>query len=97
MNRAEFIQLAAQNDWQGIETAAHKLHGACCFCGVPQLQTDIAALESKARQAKSMDELHEAMSQVIQSIDAVIIEYDKNYSIHKQSSSISKEKSSANS
>jgi two-component system sensor histidine kinase BarA len=93
VNRMEFLQLANHNNLHGIETAAHKLHGACCFCGVPQLQMDVAALESLARQAKSMNELQEALSQVIHSIDAVLAEYEKNY--RKNRAIILEEKSSS--
>lgn len=41
----EIRQVAEQNDVQAILTSIHKLHGACCYTGVPRLQTICAAIE----------------------------------------------------
>jgi two-component system sensor histidine kinase BarA len=78
-NREEFLHLMTTNDLKAIENAAHKLHGACCFCGVPQLQSDVAALEALARHAKNAEELQAASTQLIHSIDAVVFEYQRSY------------------
>ncbi len=51
-NRQEFIQLMHDKDVKGLENAAHKLHGACCFCGVPHLQIQVTRLEKQAKQVK---------------------------------------------
>lgn len=59
---------------------AHKLHGACCFCGVPILQKRVAQLEKLARRTANADNLTEAFTDLIQSIDAVISEYENQYS-----------------
>lgn len=53
-NREEFIQLLHNKDIKGLESAAHKLHGACCFCGVPHLQTQVIQLEKQAKTAKKL-------------------------------------------
>ena len=37
--RVDFKELFDKKDIKGIEAAAHKLHGACCFCGVPHFAT----------------------------------------------------------
>ncbi|CEK10014.1 protein of unknown function [Legionella hackeliae] len=78
-NREEFIQLLHDKDIKGLESAAHKLHGACCFCGVPHLQTQVIRLEKQAKTAKQVDELKNTFAELIQSIDEVIDEFDNLY------------------
>jgi len=74
-NRDEFLLLMNDHDLQGLERLAHKLHGACCFCGVTQLQQDVANLESLAANVKHVDLLRTEFLQLIDSIDAVLDEY----------------------
>lgn len=75
-NREEFLQLFQKNDLTSLEQFAHKLHGACCFCGVTQLQLRVANLEALASNVKHVNELHVEFSQLIESIDAVLNEYE---------------------
>ncbi|HAT6979264.1 TPA: response regulator [Legionella pneumophila] len=79
-NREEFIQLMHQKNVKGLADLAHKLHGACCFCGVPTLQKRVSLLEKLARRTANADNLTEAFTDLIQSIDAVISEYENQYS-----------------
>lgn len=79
-NREEFIQLMHQKNIKGLADAAHKLHGACCFCGVPTLQKRVSQLEKLARRTTNIDNLNESFTDLIQSIDAVISEYENQYS-----------------
>lgn len=79
-NREEFIELMHQKNVKGLADLAHKLHGACCFCGVPILQKRVAQLEKLARRTANADNLTEAFTDLIQSIDAVIREYENQYS-----------------
>jgi two-component system sensor histidine kinase BarA len=44
-HQAEIRQVAEQNDVQAILASVHKLHGACCYTGVPRLQTMCSAIE----------------------------------------------------
>lgn len=78
-NREEFILLMESKNIQALEAAAHKLHGACCFCGVPQLQNQVTRLEKTARHAKAIDELKPIFKDLIQSIDEVIEEFNNLY------------------
>ncbi|MBA2653025.1 MAG: response regulator, partial [Tatlockia sp.] len=78
-NREEFLQLLANEDIKGIEDAAHKLHGACCFCGVPHLQMQVIRLEKQAKHAKKIEELKKNFAELIQSIDEVIDEFNTLY------------------
>ncbi len=75
INREEFLQLMRENNIKELERAAHKLHGACCFCGVPSLQQHVILVENLAKNAVSMNELNAAFSALIQSIDDVLSEY----------------------
>jgi len=75
-NRQDFLLLVNNNDLQGLEQLAHKLHGACCFCGVTQLQHDVARLERLAAKAQHVDSLQAEFLQLIDSIDAVLSEYE---------------------
>lgn len=79
LNRLEFIELFAKRDIKGIEQLAHKLHGACCFCGVPKLQTQVAKLESLARQAQDFNEIKIVFMQLIECIDTVLYDYQQNF------------------
>ncbi|HBI21424.1 MAG TPA: hybrid sensor histidine kinase/response regulator [Legionella sp.] len=74
-NREEFIQLNQDNDLLGLAFVAHKLHGACCFCGVTQLQQQVAHLEGLARQVSHVDALQPEFLKLIEHIDAVLHEY----------------------
>jgi two-component system sensor histidine kinase BarA len=79
-NREEFIQLMHNQDIKALGETAHKLHGACCFCGVPVLQKKVMQLESLAVKASKIGDLSGAFAELIQSIDAVINEYENQYS-----------------
>nr|WP_284499468.1 ATP-binding protein [Legionella maioricensis] len=78
-NREEFIQLMNKKDIKALGEAAHKLHGACCFCGVPQLQKSVMQLEKLARSVTKIEDLSGPFAELIQNIDAVISEYENQY------------------
>lgn len=46
INRTELIQCFHQKNIKALGEIAHKLHGACCFCGVPLLQKKSLSLRS---------------------------------------------------
>ena len=37
-----------QKNWEALRNHVHKLHGACCYCGVPQLKEAAQKLETAA-------------------------------------------------
>ena len=74
-NRAEFIQKLYNNDLRGLEYLAHKLHGACCFCGVPTLQHYVSTLEKITKTTQNINDVRDVFAHVIDSIDAVLYEY----------------------
>ncbi|MDR3501448.1 MAG: response regulator [Legionella sp.] len=75
-NREEFIDLMHSKDIKQLGAAAHKLHGACCFSGVPTLQAKVIQVEKMAARPASVEELAIPFAELIQSIDAVISEYE---------------------
>lgn len=79
-NRAEFIELMHQKNIKGLGEAAHKLHGACCFCGVPTLQKKVMHIEKLSTRLTNIDDLTAPFAELIQSIDAVINEFENQYS-----------------
>lgn len=78
-NRGEFIRLMQEKNIKGLHEAAHKLHGACCFCGVPSLQKKVVQLEKMTARTHSVEHLKTLFAEMIQSIDTVINEYDNHY------------------
>ena len=78
-NREEFIQFMHHQNMKGLNETAHKLYGACCFCGVPLLQKNVLQIEKLAQNMTPHNVLSEAFAELIQSIDAVIAEYENQY------------------
>ena len=75
LNKTEFLQLMDEQNIQGLESLAHKLHGACCFCGVTQLQQDVAIFERLAATVNHVDAIQVEFFKLITSIEAVLNEY----------------------
>ena len=74
-NREELILAFNQNDPEALERIAHKLNGACCFCGVPLLQKNTVKIETLARQSRDLNEIKTEFFQLIECIDDVLQEY----------------------
>ena len=52
------LQQALQDDnAQQVLQLVHKLHGACCYTGVPRLKSLAELLETQLKQGKSLAEL----------------------------------------
>lgn len=77
--RPEFVQLKEACDFKAIESAAHKLNGACCFCGVPKLQKAVMALESAAAKETEVDVFEACFADFLKKIDAVLLEHTEFY------------------
>lgn len=78
-NKEEFLQMFQDNNLKDMEYVAHKLNGACCFCGVPELQKHVINIEKLAQSAKTAHELEYEFTQLITSIDIVLTEYELTY------------------
>lgn len=79
-NREEFLHLMHQKNIKKIGDVAHKLHGACCYCGVPILQKRVVKVEQLTQHMTNIEDLSPYFTDLIQSIDAVISEYESQYS-----------------
>ncbi|QDP72063.1 response regulator [Legionella israelensis] len=79
-DRLELIQLMRDKNIRGLASAAHKLHGACSFCGVPMLQKKVREFEIMTQQVKNSEDLRSLFAELVQRIDAVIDEYENYYS-----------------
>ena len=85
INRQEFIQLNAEHSLTRLAEAAHKLYGACCFSGVPQLQNQLLYLEKQIQITKndpipdSQDVITSIVNELIHQIDRVIQAFDQLY------------------
>lgn len=44
--KKDINQCFLTKDWQKMRDQVHKLHGACCYCGVPELKHCVQKLES---------------------------------------------------
>lgn len=71
----ELKELLQKSDIKGVEQLAHKMHGACGFCGVPKLQNYFATLERVAMNANTIDAVNEAVADLRYEITAVVSEY----------------------
>jgi two-component system, NarL family, sensor histidine kinase BarA len=79
LNRIDFFKLYKKNDILGIGEIAHKLHGACCFCGVPRLQDLVSKLENQAIYVTNRNDLESDFLKLMEELDAVIAEYEASY------------------
>lgn len=78
-NRDEFMTRMNHKDVKALAELAHKLHGACCFCGVPQLQSHTVQLEKLCQKTNKIELIEPIFVQLIQSIDAVLNEFETQY------------------
>ncbi|SDJ56267.1 response regulator [Microbulbifer yueqingensis] len=51
----ELNRCRANNDHRGLFELVHRLHGGCCYCGVPRLREATAALQEHLRPQQSDD------------------------------------------
>lgn len=74
--RAWFPKLLQANDIKGLAEAAHKLHGACCYCGVPVLQKKVIHIETLAQTLQDTEELRQAFNELMRAMDGVLGAYE---------------------
>lgn len=60
-------------DWEKLRDVVHKLHGACCYCGVPELKQATQALEKATQSAskKTIQPYLEAFNQAVDTLMAL--------------------------
>ena len=71
----EILHLIQTQNSEGLADAAHKLYGACCFCGVTTLQNQLSILEKQLLSKKQLTDLESNVSAILQEIDKILEEY----------------------
>src|SRR5205085_1326399 len=71
----EYYQAA---NYQKLYQALHRLHGACCYCGVPRLKTLVQEFETRLKEHNHHD-LSKLYWDTIQEIERVLSEYQAHY------------------
>lgn len=61
----------ANKDVDILKTVLHKLHGGCCYCGVPTLKQTVYDMETFVKREGSIPK-HKAMQTLYKAIDAVV-------------------------
>lgn len=74
-NQDELRILHTQGQIKELEQLAHKINGACCFCGVPRLQEKIARLERECRAKKDKKNLKSILEETLDEMQKVTEEY----------------------
>ena len=70
----QFERLASAKKFNELQSAAHRLHGACCYLGVPKLKTAVKALED-ALIAGQHQQLSKHVQAATHAINQVIHEF----------------------
>ncbi len=61
-------QLFTKKDYKNMREQVHRLHGACCYCGVPALKAAVAAVET-ALAKKELDNINFLMVELNKEIN----------------------------
>lgn len=74
--RQRIIDGFKKSDINELKEATHKLHGACCYCGVPQLKIIVQELEALL-QADNISASKKLQPALIKEIDTLTDELKK--------------------
>lgn len=72
----------AQHDLTALKQQLHKLHGACCYCGVPALRTLVRTAEDEIKLECQLPSF-EIIQMLYAQMDRVILE-SKNYLVETE-------------
>ncbi|NRA42988.1 MAG: response regulator, partial [Pseudomonadales bacterium] len=64
-------KMLVDNDYHAMQELSHKLHGACCYTGVPQFKQQCQTLENSLKAAASQQQLAQQFQQLQASADAI--------------------------
>lgn len=67
------------NNYDDFYHQVHKLHGSCCYCGVPRLKKAAASLEKIIKETKDFTAYTNIYLELINEIHAVLNEHRKTY------------------
>lgn len=68
-SRDKIMAAFKQENWQDLQHHIHRLHGACCYCGVPKLKQLARETETALKQ-----ENLEKVKKLVPYVDAAITE-----------------------
>lgn len=68
--KQKIIQAEMNNDKKDLLDSIHKLHGACCYIGVPRLRNLVAEAESVLKQ-KTDKISHENLAEILAEIEKI--------------------------
>ena len=67
------IEASAQTgDYTSLLHEVHKLHGACCYSGVPRLQKCSYQLEDLLKRSSNSVDIHSAVAELLQAIEELL-------------------------
>ena len=72
--KAKIQESLAKGDHETLEQHVHKLHGACCYCGVPKLKGLLNQLESNIKSHRYED-IEDLVSEACLEMDDVLYSY----------------------
>ena len=82
-HEAELNAAHEKKDWEALGKAAHKLHGALCYCGMPRLKLLAKSLEATAKRskvsAKSIEALYHSLTTEIETLYQFKPTFDKTW------------------
>lgn len=73
--KSRLEQLLQKEDWDGLQEAVHKLHGACHYCGVPRMR--MAAKEAEHALKTCSGNVEQACVNLLEEITQVIKHSEK--------------------
>lgn len=79
-DRQNIKQLFHNQQWDELEDKVHKLHGATCYCGLPQLKPACQALESQLQKKCYNKSLEPLYTTLITAIDK-LLEWEAHHDI----------------
>ncbi len=64
-------QTLNEKNYEGLYNLLHKLHGSCCYCGVPRLKEKVMAAENDLKN-KDYSELTHKISSVKKEVSTIL-------------------------
>lgn len=78
-SRDKIMHAFQQGDWTELQQQVHRIHGACCYCGVPKLKKLSREIETALKQ-NELDRAKKLIPNLDRAIDDVLASYRaKNY------------------
>jgi two-component system sensor histidine kinase BarA len=69
-DKTKIAEYFSARDWENLEFQVHRLHGGCCYCGVPELR-NASDLVDKLLQKKFFNELAEPVDTLLKAIETL--------------------------